>query len=189
MVETRIAPGFLVAAPQLRDPNFEGAVVLMIEHANDEGSLGLIINREASVDLSMIVREMKLDIPEPAELPEDSPVLCGGPVALERGWVLHSPDWSGPHTRHVDESLSVTSSLDVLQAIVAGRGPQKYRFFLGYSGWGPDQLVEEIKAGSWINVPFCVDLIFDTPLAEIWSEALSRLGIHPVQLAPTVGDA
>ncbi|MCU0662015.1 MAG: YqgE/AlgH family protein [Myxococcota bacterium] len=189
MVETRIVPGFLVAAPQLRDPNFEGAVVLMIEHANDEGSLGLIINREASVDLSMVIGEMKLDAPLPVNLAEHPPVLCGGPVALERGWVLHSPDWSGPHTRQVEESLSVTSSVDVLQAILVGRGPQKYRFYLGYSGWGPNQLVEEIKSGAWINVPFNVNLIFDVPLRDIWRDALARLGIHPSQLVPTVGDA
>lgn len=189
MVETRIVPGFLVAAPQLRDPNFEGSVVLMIEHVNDEGSLGLVINREASVDLSMVIGEIKLDTPDPVDLSKHPPVLCGGPVALERGWVLHTPDWSGPHTRHIDEGLSVTSSVDVLQAILVGTGPSKYRFFLGYSGWGPNQLVEEIKSGAWINVPFSVDLVFDVPAGEVWRAALARLGIHPSQLAPTVGDA
>lgn len=178
-----------MAAPQLRDPNFEGTVILMIEHADDEGSLGLVLNREASVDLSIVIGEMKLDTDQAVDLSEHPPVLCGGPVALERGWVLHTPDWSGPHTREVEEGLSVTSSVDVLQAILLGKGPSKYRFYLGYAGWGPKQLVEEIKTGAWINVPFSVDLVFDTPVSDLWREALSRLGIHPSQLAPTVGDA
>ena len=83
----------------------------------------------------------------------------------------------------------MTSSVDILSAIVGGKGPSKYRFYLGYSGWGPHQLVGEIKAGAWINVPYSVDLVFDVPLKDIWNSSLSRLGIDPSKLVATVGDA
>jgi len=190
MVESKIAPGFLVASPQLKDPNFANTVVLMLEHDDEEGALGLVINREANVKLETVLGELKLDIPNVVvDLSKHPPLGSGGPVSPERGWILHTPDWCGPETRIIGEGLSVTSSIDILSAIVSGIGPQKYRFFLGYAGWGPHQLVGEIKAGAWINVPFYVDLVFDVPLDKIWSISLSRLGIDPVRLVATVGDA
>ncbi|MCP4677481.1 MAG: YqgE/AlgH family protein [Deltaproteobacteria bacterium] len=189
MVESTIAPGFLVAAPQLKDPNFERAVILMLEHDDEEGALGLIINRKAQVDLATVVSEMKLSVPEMLEIDKHPPLLVGGPVSPERGWILHTPDWDGPETRSVSDDLCVTSSVDILDAIVSHNGPSKYRLYLGYSGWGPHQLVGEIKTGAWITVPFESDLVFDIPLDEIWQCTLSRLGIEPSQLIATVGDA
>ena len=189
MAETKIVPGFLVAAPQLRDPNFESTVILMLEHDDEEGSMGLVINRPASVKLDLVLAEMKVKTPKLLDLKSHPPLLYGGPVSPERGWILHTPDWSGTATNAVDEGLSLTVSMDVLDAIAAGAGPDKYRFCLGYSGWGPHQLIEEIKAGAWINVPFQLDLVFDTPMDAIWTSALSLLGINPSQLVSTVGDA
>lgn len=189
MSDTRIAPGFLVAAPHLRDPYFAGAVVLMVEHDDEEGALGLVVNRRAAIDLATVLVELKLAASGAVSLADHPPLLYGGPVSPERGWILHTPDWGGPETRAVAEGLSLTSSLDVLQAVVAGRGPAKYRFCLGYAGWGPHQLVGEIKTGAWITVPLAVDLLFDVPLDEIWRSALDRLGIDPSQLVSMVGDA
>ena len=189
MNSSMIAPGFLVAAPQLKDPNFESTVILMLEHDDEEGSLGLVINRPAAVKLDMVLGEMQIATPVPINLSEHPPLLYGGPVSPERGWLLHTPDWTGSETRAVDEGLSVTASRDILDAIASGVGPEKYRFCLGYSGWGPHQLVSEIKTGAWINVPFFVDLVFDVDLDDIWAEALARLGIDPAQLVATVGDA
>ncbi len=189
MNETKIAPGFLVAAPQLKDPHFERSVILMLEHDDDNGALGLIINRPASVKLEVVFNEMKIETPNTLELANHPPLLYGGPVSPERGWVLHTPDWSGPGTRLVEEGLSVTASKDILEALACGLGPAGYRFCLGYSGWGPRQLVEEIKSGAWITVPLYVDLIFDTPIDNIWSSALFSLGINPANLVGTVGDA
>jgi putative transcriptional regulator len=188
MTESKIAPGFLVAAPQLKDPHFESTVILMLDHNDDEGSLGLVINRPAGVKLEAVLGEMKI-APDPVDLSDHPPLLYGGPVSPERGWILHTPDWTGPGTRAVDEGLSVTSSRDILDAIASGAGPQKYRFGLGYAGWGPHQLIEEIKTGAWINVPFDVELVFDVDLENIWTSALSRLGIDPAQLVSMVGDA
>ncbi|MCP4603348.1 MAG: YqgE/AlgH family protein [Proteobacteria bacterium] len=190
MVESQIAPGFLVASPQLKDPNFENTVILMLEHDDEEGALGLVINRKANVELDTVLSEMRLDIPNVVvDIDKHPPLLCGGPVSPERGWILHTPDWSGPETRPVSEGLSVTSSLDILQSIIAGDGPRKYRFYLGYSGWGPHQLVGEIKTGAWINVPYSVDLVFDVPLEKMWMTSFDRLGIDPIKLVAIVGDA
>lgn len=189
MKETKIAPGFLVAAPQLKDPHFESTVILMLDHEDEEGAMGLVINRPAAVKLDVVLAEMKIKTPRSLDLTDHPPLLYGGPVSPERGWILHTPDWSGPNTRAVDEGLSVTASMDILEAIAANSGPEKYRFCLGYSGWGPHQLVGEIKTGAWINVPFQLDLIFDTPIDAIWASALSLLGIDPRQLIGMVGDA
>ena len=189
MVESKIAPGFLVAAPQLKDPHFENSVILMLEHEDEEGALGLIINQPASVKLDAVLGEMHIDMPDPLALKGPPPLLYGGPVSPERGWILHTPDWTGPGTRVVDEGLSVTACKDILEAIAVGTGPDRYRFCLGYAGWGPHQLVGEIKSGAWITVPFDVNLVFDTPLDSIWAKALMHLGINPANLVGIVGDA
>ncbi|MDJ0764934.1 MAG: YqgE/AlgH family protein [Myxococcota bacterium] len=190
MAELNIAPGFLVAAPQLKDPNFENSVILMIDHKDEEGALGLVINQRAKVDFGTVLSEMKLDAPERTiDASKHPPLLCGGPVSQEQGWILHTEDWQGPETRTVVEGLCVTSSLDVLTAIVADQGPKKYRFCLGYAGWGPHQLIGEIKKGAWINMPLSVDLIFDVPIEDIWMACFSRLGINPMTLVGIVADA
>jgi len=188
-MDSTIAPGFLVAAPQLRDPNFERTVVFMIEHADDEGSLGLVINRPAEVDLESVLGELEVEAGPDSGGFEHPPILFGGPVSPERGWILHTPDWRGRDTKDVGDGVCVTASVDILEAISSGLGPSRYRFCLGYSGWGPHQLVGEIKTGSWINVPFSADLIFDVPLDDCWDMALERLGIDPQALAHTMGDA
>ena len=188
-MESSIAPGFLVAAPQLKDPNFEKTVIFMLDHENDEGSLGLVINRPSAFDLHLVLTGMQIKLPVALDVDDQPPLLYGGPVQQERGWILHTPDWKGPDTKELAEGLAVSSSLDVLEKAIAGEGPSKYRFLLGYAGWAPHQLVDEIKVGAWINVPFSVDLIFDVPLDECWSTALGRLGIDPSQLAMTIGDA
>jgi putative transcriptional regulator len=186
-METSISPGFLVAAPQLKDPNFEGTVILMVEHQDLEGSLGLVVNRRATVDLATVLVELGLEAPK--DLASHPKVLFGGPVATERGWVLHTDDWTGEATTPVGDGIAVTASIDLLAAICEGRGPRAYRFCLGYAGWGPGQLVSEIKAGAWLTVPLFAALVFDVPLEERWHAALAHLGIDPSQLASTFGDA
>lgn len=188
-MDSRIAPGFLVAAPQLTDPHFARTVVFMIEHADDEGSIGLVINRTAAIDLATVLVSTALGDGAELSLGDHPPVCYGGPVSPELGWILHTPDWQGPDTKVIADAIGVTASLDVLEAITRGTGPRSYLFCLGYSGWGPHQLVGEIKAGAWITVPFDVDLVFEVPLEERWAAALAKLGIDPAALAPTVGDA
>jgi putative transcriptional regulator len=189
IMETVIAPGFLVAAPQLKDPNFDNTVILMVEHDDDEGSLGLVINRASKISLGTVLQEMKVEVPGAVDLSDHRPVLYGGPVSPELGWIVHTPEWRSRDTKLIADAVGVTASLEVLKAIARGRGPQSYLFCLGYAGWGPGQLVDEIKTGSWFNVPLGPDLIFEVPLEERWANALSRLGIDPFSVVPIVGDA
>ena len=190
MAESKIAPGFLIASPQLKDPNFEKTVILMIEHDDEKGALGLVINQRTEVDLVTVLGEMKLDMPNAVlDMSNHPPLLCGGPVSPERGWVVHTSDWTCPESQTIAEDLSITTSLEILNAIVNKKGPSKYRFCLGYAGWGPHQLVGEIKSGAWLNLPLSTDLIFDTPLNEIWTTCFNRLGIDPKKLVGIVGDA
>jgi putative transcriptional regulator len=184
-----LAPGVLVAAPQLQDPNFARAVVLMLEHDDEEGSLGLVINRTATVALDQILEILDLEGVGPGGLGSEAPVMCGGPVATEFGWILHTPDWHGDTTRAVGHGVCVTANREILEAIIARRGPSRFLFCLGYSGWGPGQLVSELKAGAWITVPFAADLVFDVEVDRRWDAALGRLGIDPFAIAPVVGDA
>jgi putative transcriptional regulator len=184
-----LAPGFLVAAPQLQDPNFARTVVLVLEHDDEEGSLGLVINRAAAVAMDQVLAILEFEGLGPSGLGEAATVMYGGPVATEFGWILHTPDWRGGSTRAVGDGVCVTANREILEAIVARRGPTRFLFCLGYSGWGPGQLVSELKAGAWITVPFAADLVFDVEAERKWAAALGRLGIDPCALAPVVGDA
>jgi len=188
-METVIAPGFLVAAPHLKDPNFDSTVVFMVEHDDEEGSLGLVINRESELTLERVLTQMKLQLPADGIAEGDRRVFYGGPVSPELGWIVHTPEWRGQGTRLVGEVVAVSASLEVLRAIASGEGPREFLFCLGYAGWGPGQLVDEIKTGSWFNVPFESALIFDVAIDARWKTAIERLGIDPMALAPMVGDA
>lgn len=188
-METVIAPGFLVAAPNLRDPNFDGTVVFMVEHDDEEGSLGLVINRESELTLERVLGQMKLQVPATGIVNGEKRVHYGGPVSPELGWIVHTPEWRGQGTLLVGEAVAVSASLEVLKAIAAGDGPREFLFCLGYAGWGPGQLVEEIKTGSWFNVPFESALIFEVAVEQRWHTAIERLGIDPLAIVPTVGDA
>ena len=188
-MESAIAPGFLVAAPHMRDPNFERSVVLMIEHDDQQGSFGLIVNREAEIDLSAVLGAMRVPLDAPVDIARHPPILAGGPVSPELGWIVHSAAWSRPETKRITSDVAVTASVEILKAISRGDGPREYALFLGYAGWGPGQLIAEIRTGAWITVPFERDLVFSVPFAARWVTALERLGIDPRNIAPVIGDA
>ena len=188
LMESTIAPGFLAAAPHMRDPFFEKTLVFMMEHS-DEGSIGLIINQLSNIDLATVLSEMELVLENPIEVAEHPPILMGGPVAPQLGWILHSSEWCGPETRVFEDNVAVTASREILKDISEGRGPERYLFCLGYAGWGPGQLVDEIKTGSWINVPCNHELIFDVPIEDKWRSAIKSLGIDPINIVPIIGDA
>jgi putative transcriptional regulator len=188
-MESKIAPGFLVAAPHMRDPSFEKTVIFMMEHDDPEGSMGLVINRPAGMTFASLVSWMGLPTPTGADAAALPGVLTGGPVAPELGWILHSDEWRAEQTRILAPGIAVTASLNVVQSICDGRGPDRFLLCLGYAGWGPGQLVAEIRTGAWINVPYEQDLVFDVPLEARWEESIRRLGIDPSSIASMVGDA
>jgi putative transcriptional regulator len=178
-----LAPGFLVAAPTLLDPNFRGSVVLLVEHRAD-GSLGFIVNRPAPLRLPGVVEELGM---RGHELdPPDSPVLVGGPVAPHTGWILfdhHDFPRAADEIVQVSPHLAVSASRELLQLLVEGQGPRRQLLVLGYAGWGPGQLDAELAQGAWIPVDLAEDIIFETPFEQRWNKALATLGIDPARIS------
>jgi putative transcriptional regulator len=171
---TNLAPGLLLAMPQLSDPNFSRAVVLMIEHGS-QGSFGLVINHPSPIKASELLESLDMSWQG-----EDSAVVwAGGPVSPSTGWVLHEPlavAPSGQGTIAITSTISLSTSPDRLRAI-ASKPPRNIRLLLGYSGWGPGQLEAEMSRGAWLHASADPDLVFDTPPDEMWERALQSLGI------------
>jgi len=177
---------FLVAMPGMVDPNFTGGVVLLAEHS-PKGALGLVINRPMELDLRTLFERIDLSLGD-ATLGAD-PVYFGGPVQTDRGFVLHSPLGSWGSTVAVGDDVGLTSSRDVLEAVAAGQGPQRLLVTLGYAGWGPGQLEDEIARNAWLTMPADADLIFETPVEQRLSRAFGLLGIDPAFLSSAAGHA
>jgi putative transcriptional regulator len=181
---SNLAPGLLLAMPQLADPNFSRAVVLMIEHS-DEGSFGLVINHPSPIRASEL-----LDSLEMSWRGEDSAVVwAGGPVSPSTGWVLHEPvvhAQTGDGTVAITSSISLSTSPDRLRAI-ASQPPRNIRLLLGYSGWGPGQLAAEMARGAWLHTAAEPRIVFDTPADQIWDTAMRTLGVDPRDLFTGAG--
>jgi putative transcriptional regulator len=173
--DARYAPGFLIAVPQLLDPNFFHGVVLLIEH-NDEGAMGLTINHPTDQSIQSLYDQMGRQWGG-----DEKPFLMrGGPVQPEHAWIVHGPDCNSGTKHHVIDDIYLNTSLDALDEL-ADRG-DPFRFFVGYAGWGPGQLDNEIQEGAWILSNVDGDLIFHTPLESIWETALKNMGIDPAML-------
>ena len=176
----------LIAMPGMQDPNFSTTVTLICEH-NDEGALGIVINRPLQLQLGGLLEQLQVEDPDPAVA--STPVLLGGPVGPEKGFVLHDASCSYENSLQVSGDLQLTFSRDVLDSMAAGTGPQKTLVALGYAGWEPGQLEQEMLANSWINVPATSDIVFDIPFADRWSAAAETLGIDISRIAPDAGHA
>ncbi|PKM08543.1 MAG: YqgE/AlgH family protein [Gammaproteobacteria bacterium HGW-Gammaproteobacteria-4] len=176
----------LVAMPGMDDPRFARAVVLLCQH-NEDGAMGLVVNRLSDYRLSEIFAQMQISDVH-ADF-ADRPVLAGGPVQTDRGFVLHegATDWDS--TLRITDALAVSTSRDVLERIAAGTGPTRFLLMLGFSGWGPGQLESELADNAWLTVPADNELLFDVPLEMRWQAATSRLGVDPGQLAGYAGHA
>ena len=171
-----IAGQFLVATPELQDPNFYHTVVLMVRH-DDTGAMGLVINRViARGPFEKLLEGMGIE--DAQNGPSEIRVYSGGPVQPGLGFVLHSRDYETGETVEVDDHVAMTPSLDVLKAIAAGNGPRESLVAFGYAGWGAGQLESEIAAGSWAIVPADVRLLFDEDVASKWQRALARRGVE-----------
>jgi putative transcriptional regulator len=181
-METDLSPGFLVASPLLLDANFHRTVVLLVDHS-PEGSLGFVVNRPASVMLSGMIA--RLGFPETEVAPPDAPVLVGGPVAPDTGWLIYDqrgyPEVSEGAV-NIADALAVSASRALLETVMKGQGPERLVLALGYAGWGAGQLDEEIARGAWIPATLDDRIIFDTPYTERWAVALRSVGIDPARL-------
>lgn len=181
-----LANHFLIAMPDMADPNFGGAVVFVAEHG-PKGALGLVINRPTDLDLGTLFERIDLELE--ADQRAREPVYYGGPVQRDRGFVLHRPVGNWSSTVTVSDEIGLTSSKDVLEAVAQGEGPDGMLVTLGYSGWGPGQLEDEIARNAWLTVPATAGLIFDTPVDERFLGAFQLLGINPAFLASSAGHA
>ena len=182
---------FLIAMPGMGDESFAGAVVYLCEHT-DKGALGLVINKPIDIKLKNLFERVELSLDR--EDIADEPVYFGGPVQTERGFVLHEREGAdaSPYSSTLSipgGELDMTTSKDVLEALVGGAGPRKLLVTLGYSGWGAGQLEEEIKRNGWITVEARPEVIFDTPAERRYEKALSLLGIDPALLSAEAGHA
>ncbi|MBS1110474.1 MAG: hypothetical protein H6Q88_2466 [Anaeromyxobacteraceae bacterium] len=181
---SHLAPGFLVAAPGLRDPNFVGSLVLMTGHRK-AGSMGFVVNRAAPISAAEMLASVDERLGGLARASEHGqrPVLVGGPVSPEQVWVLYRRGSGGAAEEEdairVGRNLVLGSSRPVLEAILSSDGPGPVQLFVGYAGWAPMQLEEEISQGSWVPLGFDEELVTSVPVPDRWSEAVRRLGLDP----------
>jgi putative transcriptional regulator len=186
---------FLIAMPGLEDAAFAKTVVYLCEHSA-RGALGLVINKPTDINLQNLFD--KVDLPLGRDDLARTPVLQGGPVQTERGFVLHEAvhaEGAEPNesvyasTMTIPGGLEMTTSKDVLEAIATGAGPRKLLVTLGYSAWGEGQLESELAENSWLTVGADASVIFDTPIEERYDKALSLLGLQAWMLSPGAGHA
>lgn len=182
-----LANHFLIAMPSMLDPVFGGTVVYLCEH-NAQGALGVIINKPTDMSLDLLFDKIDLEL-EITLQPAAHPVMFGGPVQVERGFVLHSPHAAYSSTMPVTEAIALTTSRDILEAAAAGKGPDKILVSLGCAGWSAGQLEEEIARNGWLTVPADPAIVFDLPIERRFVAAMKLLGIDPVMLAGVAGHA
>ncbi|MDW4499775.1 YqgE/AlgH family protein [Sulfitobacter sp. D35] len=177
----------LVAMPGMGDPRFDRSVILLCVHS-DDGAMGLILNKpSAEVGMTDVLDQLDIDpVAEAAAMP----VHIGGPVEMGRGFVLHSREYeSRLHTLEVPGGYGMTATLDILEDIARGAGPEKALMMLGYAGWAPGQLEDEIGRNGWLTADASPKLVFGTPAARKWEAALASLGIDPLGLSSAAGHA
>ena len=183
---SNLAGQFLIAMPGMGDPQFTHGVTLVCQH-NEEGAVGLLVNRPSRIRLGEVLEQMDLSCEQPDI--SGQLVLQGGPVQPERGFVLHSgtPSWDASY--RIDMHWSVTTSRDILTAVAAGQGPRQAVVALGYAGWEAGQLVREIKDNAWLTAKASDRIVFETPLEDRWSAAADLVGIDVSRLAGYAGHA
>ena len=172
------APSLIIAMPQLPDPNFHRTVVLLVEKS-DQGAFGLVINRSGQVPIPTLCSGLKIDW-------GGDPVaraLCGGPVGSDQGFLIHGPvaDDVVVTSKEICPGIRIASDLETFRALCS-RPPEDFRIVLGYAGWGPGQLEREMIAGAWLTCEVTTELVFQTPIEEMWEKSLRGFGIDPTML-------
>jgi len=179
---TSLAPGLLVASPTLGDPNFAGALVLMAKHGQ-EGALGFVVNRPATLTAGDVLEVVGPGLRQAARSRgrDAGPVLVGGPVQPERLWVLFRPGSLavGEEEMRLATHVAVGGSRALVEALARDPGAGAFHLVLGYAGWGPMQVENEVSAGAWIPLPLHDDLLFEVPFEDRWETAVRRLGLEP----------
>jgi len=184
----------LLAMPSMSDPRFHKAVIYLCAHSAD-GAMGIVVNQRAPhITFPKLLEQLDI-VPARNEASiqiavEDMTVHTGGPVESGRGFVLHTTDYfSDDSTLAIDDSISLTATIDILRAIATGRGPDRSLLALGYAGWAPGQLEHEIQSNGWLICPADTDLVFDPAIENKYDRAMAKLGVHPSFLVSDAGHA
>ena len=181
-----LADHFLIAMPAMGDPNFNETVTYVCKH-DDAGALGLVVNRPIDMSLGAVLAQLKLETAD-GEMAA-RPVVRGGPVEPERGFVLHRSAQPLETTIDTGGEIRVTMSPDVLDALARGELEGPALVALGYAGWAPGQLEAELGANAWLSVLADSAIVFSTPFAERWSAAVGLFGVDIHQIASYAGHA
>lgn len=181
---------FLLAMPGMGDPRFHKAVILVCAH-NDDGAMGLVINHVMpGIDLEALLKQLNITIPEgDYTSPSGVAVMSGGPVENVRGFIVHTTEFHQQDTVPINDRISVTGTVDALRAVAAGEGPQQMIFVLGYAGWGPGQLDQELHDNVWLVFDATPEIIFDTEPDQKWDAVIRSMGIDPNMLSNASGRA
>ncbi|MCP4956453.1 YqgE/AlgH family protein [Photobacterium aquimaris] len=181
---------FLVAMPTMEDPNFKHSVIYVCEH-NDEGAMGIIINQPIEISIADMLEQIDIErtLPLVDPLSLEYPVLNGGPVAEDRGFVLHTLQAGYDSTITITPQLAVTTSLDILAQLGTQQAPQKFIVALGYAGWDEGQLEQELADNNWLTIEANNTIIFSTPIDQRWQQAIAILGVSPANLSSDIGHA
>ncbi len=186
MKATPLTGQFLIAMPTMTDPRFSHAVVFICTH-NETGAMGIIVNRlYGAIDMKGLLEQLSIKVTE--QTPE-YPIYFGGPVETGRGFILHSDDYTLDASMRLENDVALTATVDILSAIAENRGPERCLVSLGYSGWGPGQLEQEIQAGGWLTSPADMDILFDENNDTKWERAIAKLGFSPWLLSTETGHA
>lgn len=186
MDNVNLTDNFLIAMPALEDPYFANALVYICEH-NENGALGIIVNRPIDLNLAGLLEKVDLKLEQ--ESIANLPVYFGGPVQLDRGFVLHRPIGHWQSTLAINAEIGLTSSRDVLAAVASSGEPNEILVSLGYAGWDAGQLEDELAQNSWLTVPAQSAILFDLPPEERLPAAMQKLGISFSQLSDVAGHA
>ncbi len=184
MEKVNLSQHFLSAMPAMADPHFAKSLTFVCEH-NDQGALGVVVNRPTEMNLHALLEQVSI-APE-TEAFKSVSVHFGGPVQVDRGFVLHSPlgDWQS--TLAISPEIGLTTSRDILQAVARGAGPRQMLVTLGYAGWAPGQLEHELAQNAWLTVKAQPEVIFDVPAEERLVAAMSLLGVDYAKLSEVAG--
>ena len=177
---------FLIAMPSMTDPNFAHAVVYVCEN-QEQGSVGLIINKPMEYSIQFVFDQMHIE--SKMSKKDDAPLLYGGPIQPERGFVIHRPTGGWRSSLFLADDVTLTTSNDIIRAIAVNEGPKDKLIALGYSGWTPNQLELEIMNDKWLVCPYHPELLYEVPFAERWLRAGKFIGVDMNQLSGYSGHA
>jgi putative transcriptional regulator len=184
--DTSLTGQVLIAMPGMPDPRFTQSVIFLCAHTS-EGALGIIVNHPLNApSFDELLRQLDIAPTPPVRRLR---ICAGGPVENARGFVLHTADWTGDGSLRVDADMALTASLDVLKAVAGGGGPAMGVLALGYAGWGPGQLDDEMQRNAWLSAPADPELLFDADDATKWRRALAKLRVDPLLLSDIAGRA